>query len=90
MDGLWLDERHDLHTGPGRPGLPGSQLRAHAGALTKPVLTLHTTIDGLVLAEHESAYAETVNAAGASDWLVQTYTDTYPPGHVVGSLHLHS
>ncbi|MDH3539045.1 MAG: ScyD/ScyE family protein [Acidimicrobiia bacterium] len=52
----------------------------YTGALTKPVLTLHTTIDGLVLVEHESAYAETVNAAGASDWLMQAYTDTYPPG----------
>jgi len=52
----------------------------YTGALDKPVLTLHTTVDGLVPVESESAYAETVNAAGASDWLVQTYTDTYPPG----------
>jgi hypothetical protein len=52
----------------------------YTGALTKPVLTLHTTVDGLVLVEHESAYAETVNAAGAEAWLVQTYTNTYPPG----------
>ncbi len=52
----------------------------YTGAIDKPVLTIHTTVDGLVVVENESAYAETVTAAGASDLLVQTYTDTYPPG----------
>ena len=56
----------------------------YTGALTRPVLTIHTTIDGLVLVEHESAYGATVEAAGASDWLVQTYTDTYPDGRTSG------
>ncbi len=56
----------------------------YTGSLTKPVLTLHTTVDGLVPVEHESAYAETVNSAGAGGLLVQTYTDSYPPGQSSG------
>lgn len=46
------------------------------GDLDVPVLTLHTTDDGLVPVEHERAYADTVRAAGADPLLRQAYTDT--------------
>jgi dienelactone hydrolase len=44
------------------------------GKLKHPVLTLHTVVDTLVPVQHESAYAETVAAAGSDDLLRQTYT----------------
>jgi pimeloyl-ACP methyl ester carboxylesterase len=48
----------------------------YTGNIQNPVLTLHTTVDGLVVASNERVYAETVAAAGASDNLVQTYTES--------------
>ncbi len=45
------------------------------GRLRRPVLSLHTRSDGLVPAFHESAYRETVEAAGKSHLLVQVFTD---------------
>ena len=42
-----------------------------SGALSIPVLTLHTTMDQSVPFGHEARYAGIVNAAGSSDWLVQ-------------------
>lgn len=54
------------------------------GRITRPVLTLHTTIDGLVLPENESVYRDTVAAAGRSDLLVQVYTDPTTPLGIVG------
>jgi hypothetical protein len=47
----------------------------YSGRITKPVLTLHTAIDTLVPPSHESAYAATVAAAGASGLLAQTFTN---------------
>lgn len=44
------------------------------GNLNDPVFTLHTKWDTLVPWPHESAYAETVAAAGESDMLVQAST----------------
>lgn len=44
------------------------------GTIKKPVLTLHTEIDGLVPVSHESAYRETVEGAGNADLLFQAYT----------------
>jgi hypothetical protein len=44
------------------------------GKIKHPVLTLHTVVDTLVPVQHESAYAETVAAAGHSSLLRQTYT----------------
>ena len=44
------------------------------GKIKSPVLTMHTIIDPLVVVANESAYLETVLAAGRSDRLVQTYT----------------
>lgn len=51
----------------------------YTGNIQNPVLTLHTREDSLVGTSHETVYAETVEAAGASDNLVQTYTDAF--GH---------
>ena len=44
------------------------------GKIKSPVLTMHTIIDPLVVVANESAYLETVLAAGRSDRLFQTYT----------------
>ncbi|OGO43677.1 MAG: hypothetical protein A2Z04_09815 [Chloroflexi bacterium RBG_16_57_9] len=43
------------------------------GQLQLPVLTMHTTGDGLVTVEHERAYARVVHAAGKDATLRQTY-----------------
>jgi hypothetical protein len=45
------------------------------GKIKSPVLTMHTVIDPLVVVANESAYGETVAAAGRADQLVQTYTN---------------
>jgi pimeloyl-ACP methyl ester carboxylesterase len=42
-----------------------------SGLITFPVLTLHTTMDQSVPFGHEARYAEIVNTAGTSNWLVQ-------------------
>jgi hypothetical protein len=44
------------------------------GNIKHPVLTMHTMIDPLVVVSNESAYSETVSAAGRSNLLFQTYT----------------
>ena len=46
-----------------------------SGKIKNPVLTVHTKIDPLVIVANESAYKETVNAAGRSDQLFQTFTN---------------
>jgi len=51
-----------------------SHYATYTGNLRDPVFTLHTTWDTLVPWPHESAYAETVAAAGKSDLLVQAST----------------
>ena len=45
------------------------------GRLKLPVLTLHAIHDPTAFVELESAYREIVDAAGASAWLVQTFSD---------------
>jgi hypothetical protein len=45
------------------------------GKIRKPVLTLHTAIDPLVVVPNENAYAETVAAANRQDLLFQTFTN---------------
>ncbi len=44
------------------------------GKIKHPVLTMHTILDPLVVVANESAYAETIAAAGREDRLFQTYT----------------
>jgi pimeloyl-ACP methyl ester carboxylesterase len=43
------------------------------GRLTIPVLSMHTTGDGLVIAPSEAAYADVVKSAGSSDLLRQVF-----------------
>ena len=50
-----------------------------SGRLEMPVLTLHTTNDDLVPAQHEEEYAEDVRQSGDRGRLRQAYTDR--PGH---------
>jgi hypothetical protein len=52
-----------------------SHYATFSGKLSDPVLTIHTKWDTLVPWGHESAYARTVAAAGASDLLVQASTN---------------
>ncbi|MDQ5874296.1 MAG: lysophospholipase [Actinomycetota bacterium] len=52
-----------------------SHYATFSGNLRDPVFTLHTKWDTLVPWPHESAYAETVAAAGASDMLRQASTN---------------
>jgi hypothetical protein len=52
-----------------------SHYATFSGKLKDPVFTLHTKWDTLVPWGHESAYAETVAAAGRSDLLLQASTD---------------
>ena len=51
----------------------------YSGRIKGPMLTLHTQVDTLVPPLHESAYEDTVAAAGRSDSLYQTYTSGH--GH---------
>ena len=50
-----------------------------SGDIRRPVLSMHTTGDVICPVFNESAYRETVAAAGREDLLVQVYTDG--PGH---------
>jgi hypothetical protein len=43
------------------------------GNLSVPVLTMHTTADGLVVPQDETAYADVVRAAGKQDLLRQVF-----------------
>jgi hypothetical protein len=52
-----------------------SNYATFSGKIRDPVLTIHTKWDTLVPWGHESAYAETVDAAGKSDLLVQASTN---------------
>jgi pimeloyl-ACP methyl ester carboxylesterase len=45
------------------------------GRLGVPVLTLHTTTDGLVIPQNEAAYAAVVRGAGKQDLLRQAFVD---------------
>jgi hypothetical protein len=48
----------------------------YTGYITRPVLTLHTTGDGLVSVMNSPIYGELVTAAGQDDYLFQMYTDS--------------
>ena len=63
----------------------------YTGNITKPVFTLHTTVDGLTSATHETLYKELIEAAGNSDMLVQMYTEsvghcTFTPEQLLTSI----
>jgi len=73
VDGL-LAEMNSTHTVAAKQQRQYLRRNAdYTGRLRAPMLTLHTTIDGLVPVVHESAYRETVEAAGYEDLLYQTY-----------------
>jgi pimeloyl-ACP methyl ester carboxylesterase len=48
---------------------------AYTGRITVPVLTLHTTGDGLVVPENEQAYRQAVDQAGDASLLRQAFVD---------------
>ena len=49
------------------------------GSIDVPVLTVHTTADGLVVSPHEAAYRDAVRRSGRARLLKQLYVDR--PGH---------
>ncbi|MEN2423728.1 hypothetical protein AABB02_37165 [Streptomyces rimosus] len=62
------------------------------GALRKPQLDIHTTGDGLIPAQSESAYRQAVGATGRTALLRQAYVDapghcTFSPGERAAALH---
>jgi pimeloyl-ACP methyl ester carboxylesterase len=57
---------------------------AFDGQISMPVLSLHTTGDGLVIPENESAYAQVVNAAGREGMLRQLFV--HRAGHCTFSI----
>jgi pimeloyl-ACP methyl ester carboxylesterase len=54
------------------------------GKIQRPVISMHTTVDGLVPPAHESAYRESVEEAGKSAKLVQVYAHSV--GHCTFTL----
>jgi alpha-beta hydrolase superfamily lysophospholipase len=46
-----------------------------SGEVAVPILTMHAIDDPTAFVEHESAYRETLERAGTSDYLVQLFTD---------------
>jgi dienelactone hydrolase len=63
------------------PAATGYLLRniVYDGRIRIPVLTLHTTADGLVVSPHERAYKDAVRRAGRGRLLKQLFVDR--PGH---------
>ena len=63
------------------------------GNLAVPMLTVHTTGDGLVIPPNESAYASVVGAAGKSDLLRQVFVHraghcAFSPAEIVAALEV--
>jgi pimeloyl-ACP methyl ester carboxylesterase len=63
------------------------------GGLSVPVLSVHTTGDGLVIPPNESAYAQVVGAAGDGDLLRQAFVHraghcAFTPGEIVAGLQV--
>jgi hypothetical protein len=61
------------------------------GALSVPVLTVHTTGDGLVIPPNESAYSAVVSSAGASSMLRQLFVHraghcAFSPAEIVAAV----
>ena len=60
------------------------QYADYTGNITRPVITLHTTKDGLMSVANETVYKEKVAEAGQSDLLYQVYTESV--GHCTFTL----
>ncbi len=61
------------------------------GKLKRPVITLHTTTDGLVTVDNEAAYRETVEDRGRERFLLQVFTDsvghcTFTPEQLIATV----
>ncbi|HEY4462652.1 MAG TPA: hypothetical protein VGN41_08305 [Streptosporangiaceae bacterium] len=69
-----LDRAKRISADPSAVGYLAQNI-AFTGRLAVPVLTMHTTGDGLVVPENEQAYAEAAERAGDSSMLRQTYVD---------------
>ena len=75
IDG-WLGQMNSRRNIDAAPG-PRNYVEHYAtfnGKIKSPVLTMHTIVDPLVVVANESAYSETIAAAGRSNQLFQTYT----------------
>jgi hypothetical protein len=61
------------------------------GKLKRPVITLHTTVDGLVTVDNESVYRETVEDRGRERLLLQVFTEsvghcTFTPEQLISTV----
>lgn len=82
-----LDLRHDLRLLARGPRVRADQAATgyllrnivYDGRIRVPVLTLHTTADGLVVSAHERTYRDAVRRAGRGRLLEQLFVDR--PGH---------
>ncbi|HEX7251870.1 MAG TPA: hypothetical protein VF376_03240, partial [Thermoanaerobaculia bacterium] len=70
----WMNARSDM--------APDEKARAYlarnadfSGRVQVPILSIHTTVDGLVSPAHESAYRDTLKSAGRDALLVQAFTN---------------
>ncbi len=74
----WLDEMNasTVYTGSKAGRAYTRKFKDLSGKLKRPVLTLHTTTDGLVLPSQETAYRETVAAARKSRKLRQVFVES--------------
>jgi pimeloyl-ACP methyl ester carboxylesterase len=88
-DQAGLSLKHDLETLEDAPRIAAdsravkylSQNITFDGKIQIPVLTMHTTGDGLVPPEHERAYASTVHAAGANHARLLRQIFVHQAGH---------
>jgi hypothetical protein len=64
------------------------QFADYSGFIKRPVLTLHAALDLNVVVAHESAYRNTIAAAGRDHLLVQVYTVGIGHGGPVGSFNV--
>lgn len=67
-----LNAGADIKPDPGAVGYLDRYI-SFDGKISVPVITMHTTADGLVIPQDETAYANAVEAAGNSDLLRQLY-----------------
>ena len=63
------------------------------GEISIPVLSVHTTGDGLVVPSNESAYAAVVNSSGKADLLRQVFVHraghcAFSPGEIIAALQV--
>jgi hypothetical protein len=95
-----LDLNHDLDTLNSAPAIAADpaaqsylqQFITFDGQISIPVLTMHTTGDGLVINQDEQAYASVVRSAGNNDLLRETFVHraghcAFTPAETLTALH---